>query len=296
MTAVHHRRLTVGDVDLFYREAGDPDAPVLLLLHGFPSASHMFRRLISRLAGRYRCLAPDLPGFGHTQSPPAAEFSYTFDRLAETVAGFVDGLGLERYALYLFDFGAPTGFRLAAARPESVQAIIVQNGNAYVEGLSPATEPLQAYWQDREANAGPMRDLLTLDLTRFQYVEGVGDPQLLDPDAWTLDQHFLDQPGRDQVMLDLLYDYRTNVERYPEWQAYLRSRRPPLLITWGRHDPFFSVAGAKAYLRDVPDAELHLLDTGHFALETHDAEIAEHIDAFLGRLISPADESVTSAG
>jgi pimeloyl-ACP methyl ester carboxylesterase len=282
MTAVmHHRRLAVGDVEVFYREAGDPDAPVLLLLHGFPSASHMFRRLIPRLAERYRCIAPDLPGFGHTQSPPAAEFPYTFDRLAETVAGFVDGLGLERYALYLFDFGAPTGFRLATARPEAVQAIIVQNGNAYVEGLSPETEALQAYWRDREANAGQMRDLLTLDLTRFQYVEGVGDPELLDPDAWTLDQHFLDQPGRDQAMLDLLYDYSTNVERYPEWQAYLRSRRPPLLITWGRHDPFFSVAGAEAYLRDVPDAELHLLDTGHFALETHDAEIAERIDAFL---------------
>jgi pimeloyl-ACP methyl ester carboxylesterase len=262
-----HRTVGIDGLDVFYREAGDEGAPAILLLHGFPTSSHMFRRLLPRLGTAVRCVAPDLPGFGYTTSPPAGEFAYTFDRLAEATTRFVDRVGLERFALYVFDFGAPVGFRLAAAQPERIKALIVQNGNAYQEGLSPATEPLQAYWGDRRANEPEVRGLLTLEGTKLQYTHGTRDPERLEPDAWTLDQHFLDLPGRDQVMLDLFYDYRTNVESYPRWQAYLRRHRPPTLVVWGKNDPFFTVEAAKGYLNDVPEAELHLLDTGHFALE-----------------------------
>lgn len=280
---MRHRTVEVEGIEVFYREAGAPDAPALLLLHGLPSSSHMFRGLMRRLGDRFRCIAPDLPGFGYTESPPAAEFAYTFDHLAQVVTAFADRVGLERFAMYVFDYGAPVGLRLATAQPERIEALIVQNGNAYEEGLSEATEPLQAYWRDRAAGEDDMRGLLTLEMTRFQYVEGVRDVERLSPDAWTLDQHFLDRPGRDQAMLDLLYDYRTNVESYPAWQAYLREHRPPTLVVWGRNDPFFTVEGAEAYRRDVPDAEIHLYDTGHFALEDHEGPIADRIRGFLTR-------------
>lgn len=276
-----HRTIEIDGLRIFYREAGEPDAPVILLLHGFPSSSHMYRRLLSRLGDSYRCVALDLPGFGYTQAPPADEFGYTFDRLAEMTRALVDRLGIDRFALYLFDFGAPVGFRIAAAHPGRIGALIVQNGNIYAEGLSDRFQPLHAYWRDRAGNEEAIRGLLTADTTAFQYTHGVRDPELLEPDCWTLDQHFLDLPGRDRAMLDLFYDYRTNVDSYPHWQTYLREHRPRTLVLWGRNDPLFTVDGATAIKRDVPDAEIHLLDTGHFALEDHDAEIAGHIRNFL---------------
>jgi pimeloyl-ACP methyl ester carboxylesterase len=276
-----HRTLAIDGREIFYREAGDERAPALLLLHGFPSSSHMFRLLLPALGDGFHCVAPDLPGFGYSESPPAGEFAYSFDHLAEVMTKFVDRLGLERFALYVFDFGAPVGFRIAAARPERIEALIVQNGNVYAEGLSPATEPLQAYWRDRSAHEEEMRTLLTPTITQFQYTHGARDLERLEPEAWTLDQHFLELPGRDQAMLDLFYDYRTNVASYPRWQAYLREHRPPVLVVWGKNDPFFTVDGATAFRRDLPDAEIHLLDTGHFALEEDDVEIAAHIRRFL---------------
>jgi pimeloyl-ACP methyl ester carboxylesterase len=286
MTA--HRHIDVAGLDVFYREAGDPDRPSVLLLHGFPSSSHMFRRLISRLSDRFHCVAPDLPGFGYTPAPPAGEFAYTFEHLASVLAGFVDAVGLARFSLYVFDFGAPIGLRLAAAQPARIEALIVQNGNLYTEGLSDQTQPLQAYWRDRNGNEQAIRGLLSADTTKFQYVHGARDPEQLEPDSWTLDQHFLELPGREEAMLDLFYDYRTNVELYPTWQAYLRDRRPPTLVVWGRNDPFFTTAGAQCIERDQPDAEIHLLDAGHFALEERDAEIADHIGRFLTERIPAA--------
>jgi pimeloyl-ACP methyl ester carboxylesterase len=281
-----HRTVELDGLELFYREAGDEGAPALVLLHGFPSSSHMFRHLLPRLEDAFHCFAPDLPGFGYSESPPADEFAYTFDHLAEVVTVFLDRLGVERVALYVFDFGAPVGFRIAAAQPERIKALIVQNGNLYAEGLTPATEPLQAYWRDRAAYEEEMRTLLTPAVTQFQYTHGARDPERLEPDAWTLDQHFLDLRGRDQAMLDLFYDYRTNVESYPRWQASLREHRPPTLVVWGRNDPFFAVEGANGFRRDLPDAEIHLLDTGHFALEEDGVEIGEHIRRFLRRALS----------
>jgi pimeloyl-ACP methyl ester carboxylesterase len=248
----------------------------------------MFRRLISRLGDRFHCVAPDLPRFGYTQAPPAGEFLYTFEHLASVVAAFVDAIGLARFSLNVFDFGAPVGLRLATAQPERIEALIVQNGNLYTEGLSDQTQPLQAYWHDRNANELAIRGLLSAETTKFQYVHGARDPEQLEPDSWTLDQHFLELPGREEAMLDLFYDYRTNVDLYPTWQAYLRERRPPTLVVWGRNDGFFTTAGAHSIRRDQPDAEIHLLDAGHFALEERDAEIAEHIGRFLTERLSAA--------
>jgi pimeloyl-ACP methyl ester carboxylesterase len=281
---MRHRTVDVDGIEVFYREAGAPDAPALLLLHGLPSSSHMFRELMPALADDFHLVAPDLPGFGYTESPPADRFAYTFDHLADVIDGFVDAIGLQRFAMYVFDYGAPVGFRVATRRPERIAGLVVQNGNAYVEGLSEATQPLQDYWRDRAAGEAGMQGLLTLEMTKFQYTEGVEAAEALSPDAWTLDQHFLDLPGRQQAQLDLLYDYRTNVESYPAWQAYLRDHQPPTLVLWGANDPFFIVPGAEAYRRDVPDAELHLFPTGHFALETHAAEIAGKIRAFRPRI------------
>jgi pimeloyl-ACP methyl ester carboxylesterase len=286
---MRHRTIDIDGLEVFYREAGAAGAPALLLLHGFPSSSHMFRQLIPLVSDAYHVVAPDLPGFGYTDSPPATEFTYTFDRLADVVTRFTERIGLERFAMYVFDYGAPVGFRLASAHPDRITGLIVQNGNAYDEGLSQATEPLQAYWRDRAAGEADMRGLLTPDLTRFQYLEGVEDIYAVSPDAWTLDQYFLDLPDRDEAMLDLLYDYRTNVANYPSWQMYLREHRPPTLIVWGENDPFFTVRGAEAYLRDQPEAELHLYPTGHFALETHSAEIAQRIREFLRSVQRPLD-------
>ncbi len=276
----------VGVVDVYYREAGPADAPAVLLLHGFPSSGHMFRDLIPALADRYRVIAPDLPGFGETEAPARGAFAYDFATLAETVEGFVDALGLAGYAIYVFDYGAPTGFRLALARPERVTAIVTQNGNAYEEGLSEGWTPIRRYWTEPTvANREALRRFLTPDMVRWQYVHGVADASLVSRDGSNLDCYFLGRAGRDEVQLDLFGDYRSNVALYPAFQAYFREHRPPLLAVWGRHDPFFLPAGAEAYRRDVPDAEIHLLDTGHFALETHHREIGALMRDFLGRCL-----------
>jgi pimeloyl-ACP methyl ester carboxylesterase len=272
---VVHRFADVDGVRVFYREAGPADAPALLLLHGFPSASHQFRRLMDALGTEYRVIAPDYPGFGHTQAP--AEFVYTFDRLADITEGFVESIGLDRFVLYAFDFGGPVGFRLAARHPEWIAGLIVQNANAYEEGLS---EQAREFVQ---ASADQVRDFLVLPATRGQYEGGTADPSLVAPDGWTLDQHFLDLPGRKDAQVALALDYRSNVALYPEWQRWLRDNRPPTLIVWGRHDPFFTEEGARAYLRDLPRAELHVLDTGHFALEEKLPEVAPLIAAFVDR-------------
>ncbi len=280
---IAHRHVDVAGVRVFYRESlpERAGAPVLLLLHGFPSASHQFRRLIDVLGARYRLIAPDYPGFGHTEAPDG--FTYSFDRLADVTEGFVQSLGLTRFVMYVFDFGAPVGFRLAGRHPEWVAGLVVQNGNAYEEGLSDGARDFIALRPETPGAEQTVRKLLTLEGTRGQYETGVGDPATIAPDGWTLDQHFLDLPGRKEAQVALAFDYHTNVERYGAWQAWLREHTPPTLITWGTGDPFFPEPGARAYLRDVPDAELHLFDTGHFALETHLPEIAPLIADFLDR-------------
>lgn len=277
-----YRTATVDGRKVFYREAGDPGAPTLLLLHGFPSSSHMFRNLIPLLADRYHVVAPDLPGFGFSEAPDRAGFAYTFDHLAEVIEGFTDALGLERYALYVFDYGAPVGFRLALARPERVTAIISQNGNAYEEGLSTGWNPIQAYWRDPSpANREALRSFLTPETTRWQYVHGVPDETAVAPESWALDSALMARPGNDEIQLDLFLDYASNVALYPAFQEYFRTRQPPLLAVWGKNDPFFLPPGAEAFRRDNPHAEVHFYDTGHFALETHVREIATTIRAFL---------------
>jgi pimeloyl-ACP methyl ester carboxylesterase len=283
VTRTVHRHLDLDGVRVFYRESlpERPDAPVLLLLHGFPSGSHQFRRLIDVLGSRYRLVAPDYPGFGHTEA--GADFAYSFDRLADVTEGFVQALGLTRFVLYVFDFGAPVGFRLAERHPEWIAGLIVQNGNAYDEGLSPGARDFIALRRETPGAEETIRELLTLAGTRMQYETGVRDPAELAPDGWTLDQHFLDLPGRKEAQLALAFDYHSNVERYDRWQRWLRTHTPPTLITWGVGDPFFPEAGARAYLRDLPAAELHLFDAGHFALETHLPEIAPLVAGFLDR-------------
>lgn len=284
MTA--YRTVDVDGVEVFYREAGDPSGQTLLLLHGFPTSSAQYQVLIDHLADRFHLIAPDYPGFGYTEP---LDGTTTFDRLADVIERFVETLGLERYAMYVFDFGAPVGFRLATRHPERIDALIVQNGNAYEAGIGPNLAGLAPYWEDRVAAEPAVRGFLQLDATRSQYVEGVPDPGSVNPDLWTLDQHFLDLPGRDQVMLDLIYDYTSNLTLYPAWHAYLREHQPPTLIAWGANDRYFVADGARAYLDDLPRAELHLLDTGHFALATHAADIAELIGAFHTRhAVAPA--------
>ena len=288
MPATRHRTIQADGVEVFYRESGSRGRRSLLLLHGFPSSSHMYRHLLDDLGDEFHCVAPDLPGFGLTESPSPDRFTYTFDRLAEVTDAFTRVVGLDRFALYIFDFGAPVGMRLAAAQPDRVEGLIVQNGNVYEEGLSANFEPLYAYWRDRAGHEDTVRGILTADSTRFQYTEGVRDPELLAPESWTLDQHFLELPGRKEAMLDLFFDYRTNVERYPQWQAYLREHQPRTLVVWGRNDPYFVPAGAEAFARDLPDAEISLLDTGHFALEDHGAVIASKVRSFLQQRVSAA--------
>jgi pimeloyl-ACP methyl ester carboxylesterase len=284
MTATHYRMQPVGDVEVFFREAGPADAPVILLLHGFPTSSHMFRDLMPLLADRYRVIAPDLPGFGQTKAPPRGAFDYSFDALARVIGGFVDAIGLDRYALYIFDYGAPTGLRLAMDRPERVTAIVTQNGNAYEEGFSDGWGDWQAYWRDPSpANREACRSSLSPDTIRnWQYGTGT-DPTRLSPDGYELDIAYMARAGAEEIQLDLIGDYHSNVSLYPAFQAYLRAHEPPLLAVWGRHDPAFVPAGALAYRRDVPNAEVHLLDTGHFALETHHDEIAALMRDFLDR-------------
>jgi len=281
MTTYQHA--TVDGLKIFYREAGRPDAPTVLLLHGFPTSSHMFRDLIPRLADRYHVIAPDLPGFGFSDAPDRAAFPYTFDHLASVIGRFVEVVGLERYAVYVFDYGAPIGFRLATAHPERVTALISQNGNAYEEGLSDGWNPIAKYWREpTDTNRAALREFLKPETTRWQYVHGVSDEARVAPESYTLDSALLARPGNDEIQLDLFLDYASNVALYPTFQAYLRTSRPPLLAIWGRNDPFFLPAGAEAFRRDVPNAEVHFLETGHFALETHAEEIAAAIRGFLG--------------
>lgn len=278
-----YRFQRVADVDVFYREAGPPEAPVVLLLHGFPSSSHMFRDLIPELAQRYRVIAPDLPGFGCTNAPPRGAFDYTFDHLAVVIAGFVEALALQRFALYVFDYGAPVGLRVALADPGRIAALIVQNGNAYLEGLSDAWGPWQAYWREptAEHREGCRASLSPEAIRDGQYLHGT-DRSLVAPDGYALDLAYLQRPDAAEIQLDLVLDYRSNLALYPAFQSYFRAYRPPCLVAWGRHDLAFLPAGATAYLRDLP-AEVHLLDTGHFALETHAPEIGALMRDFLAR-------------
>jgi pimeloyl-ACP methyl ester carboxylesterase len=281
---IHCRTTTVDGHKVFYREAGDPARPALLLLHGFPTSSHMFRNLIPLLADRFHIVAPDLLGFGFSDAPDRAKFSYTFDNLTKIIASFTDAIGLKRYALYVFDYGAPVGFRLAMARPERVTAIITQNGNAYEEGLSNGWESLKKYWKEpTPANRQVIRENLTPETTKWQYVHGVADESLVAPESYTLDSALLARPGIDEIQLDLFLNYATNVALYPKFHEYFAAKQPPLLAVWGKNDPFFIPPGAEAFKRDIPSAEVHFYDTGHFALETHVAEIADAIRTFLGK-------------
>lgn len=277
-----YRTVDVDGFDLFYREAGDRSKPTILLLHGFPTSGHMFRDLIPLLADRFHLVAPDLPGFGQSALPSRDSFTYSFDNIAKTIGRFVEVIGLDRFAIYVFDYGAPTGFRLALAHPERVTAIISQNGNAYIEGLSDGWNPIQRYWQDpSDENRQALRELLTPESIRWQYEEGVSDLTRLAPDGYTLDAAYTQRPGVDEIQLDLFFDYASNVELYPAFQAYFREHQPKLLAIWGKNDAFFLPPGAEAYKRDIPGAQVRFLDTGHFALETHAEEIADAIAGLL---------------
>lgn len=287
MTAIANRRADVDGFNVFYREAGPQQAPKLLLLHGFPSSSHMFRDLIPKLADNFHIVAPDLPGFGQSDLPARSTFDYTFDNLARVIDRFTEVIGFDRFAVYLFDYGAPTGLRLALKHPERIAAIISQNGNAYEEGLGEGWDPIRAYWQHAsDANRNALRSLLTLETTRWQYTHGVSDTTRVSPDGYSLDAFYLSRPGADEVQLDLFRDYRNNVALYPAFQDYFHTFRPPFLAVWGKHDPFFLPAGAEAFKRDIPDAEVHFFDTGHFALETHSTEISNTIRDFLFRRLT----------
>ncbi len=277
-----YRTIDIDGLDIFYREAGSPDAPVILLLHGFPTSSHMFRNLIPALSHKYRLIAPDYPGFGNSSMPSMDDFDYTFDRLAEVVEKFIQALDLKQYSLYLMDYGAPIGFRLAAAHPERVQALLIQNGNAYEEGLKEFWTPIKAYWQDKTTeNADKLREFLNIEATKWQYTHGVRNPEAISPDNWQLDQLFLDRPGNQEIQLALFYSYGSNPPLYPQWQEYLRKYQPPTLITWGKNDYIFPESGAHPYKQDLKNIEFHLLDTGHFALEEEGEAIANYIDNFL---------------
>jgi pimeloyl-ACP methyl ester carboxylesterase len=294
----HYRTVDVDGTAIFYREAGPADAPVILLLHGFPSAGHMFRDLIPELARDFRVIAPDLPGFGQSAAPPRERFAYTFEHLARVIGRFTEVVGLSRFALYVFDYGAPVGFRLAAANPGRISAIVTQNGNAYAEGLSAGWNPIEKYWRDpTPENRAALRELLTPASTLWQYTHGVPDPSRVAPDGRTLDDFYLARPGIADIQLDLFLDYRSNVAAYPAFQRCFRTHRPPLLAAWGRNDPFFLPAGAEAFRRDIPDADIRFLDTGHFALETHAAEIGAAMRGFLARLpreVAPARKAAAS--
>jgi len=282
---IHYRTAAVGDHQIFYREAGNPNQTSLLLLHGFPSSSHMFRNLIPLLSDRFHIVAPDLPGFGFSQSPPRSQFKYTFDNLATVIEAFTAVVRLQRYALYVFDYGAPVGYRLATRHPDRVTAIVSQNGNAYKEGLSDAWDPIRRYWAEPTTkNREVVRDaLLTFEGTRWQYTHGVADPEIIAPESYTLDAALLERPGNKDIQLDLFLDYASNVKLYPKFQEYFRKSQPPLLAIWGKNDPFFIPAGAEAYRRDNPNAVVEFLDTGHFALETHFEKIAGEIGRLMDR-------------
>ena len=281
-------RIEVNGIGVFYRAAGDSNAPVILLLHGFPTSSFMFRELIPRLANDYRVIAPALPGFGFTEVPAERKYAYTFDQLALTIEAFTQALKLSRYAIYVFDYGAPTGFRLAMVHPDRITAIVSQNGNAYEEGLGDAWGPIRQYWASpTPQNRDVLRkNILTLEGTRWQYTHGVANPESIPPESYTLDAALLERPGNKEIQLDLFLDYASNVNPYPKFQEYFRKSKPPLLAIWGKNDPFFVPAGAEAFRKDIPNAQFKFLDTGHFALETHGAEIAAAIRDFLGRRLA----------
>ncbi|MFI6080427.1 alpha/beta fold hydrolase [Streptomyces sp. NPDC051217] len=282
MADIAYRTADVDGLKVFYREAGAPDAPTLLLLHGFPSSSHMFRDLIPLLADRFHIVAPDLPGFGRSDMPARDDFDYTFEHLTDVIDGLTEVLGLDRFALYVFDYGAPVGFRIATRHPERISAIVTQNGNAYEEGLSENWSPVQAYWKDPSAaNREAIRTLVQPETTVWQYEHGVPEVTRVSPDGYGLDNYYLARDGAHEIQLDLFLDYASNVALYPTFQEYFRTNRPPLLAMWGRNDPFFLPAGAEAFKRDIPDADVRLVDTGHFALETHADEIAAAIRDFL---------------
>jgi pimeloyl-ACP methyl ester carboxylesterase len=279
-----YRTALVDGLKVFYREAGDPKAPTVLLLHGFPTSSHMFRALIPALADRYHVVAPDLPGFGFTDAPDRASFKYSFEHLTDVIDAFTQVLGIDRYAIYVFDYGAPVGFRLAIRHPERITAVITQNGNAYLEGLSEGWNPIQTYWRDPSPeNRAALRAFLQPETTQWQYTHGVSNPERLSPEAWTLDSALLARPGNDEIQLDLFGDYQSNIALYPKFQEYFRTRRPPILAVWGKNDPFFLPGGAEAFKRESPEAEVQLLDAGHFALESRGPEIAAIIRDFLAR-------------
>lgn len=287
-SAVSYQVTTVDGVKVFYREAGPKSAPTLLLLHGFPTSSHMFRNLIPKLAEKYHVIAPDYPGYGQSDQPSMDKFSYSFDNLAAVVDKFTNQLGLSKFAIYVQDYGAPIGYRIASAHPEKITAIIVQNGNAYNEGIdNEFWAPLKAFWKDKsEDNGAKLRPFFEIAATKWQYSEGFRDPATnVSPDAWVIDQAYMDRPGNKDIQLELFYSYGTNPPHYPEWQAYFRKYQPPMLIVWGKNDKIFPAAGATPYLRDLPKAELHLLNTGHFALEEDGDEIARLIRDFLGRKV-----------
>ncbi|MFI5485674.1 alpha/beta fold hydrolase [Micromonospora echinaurantiaca] len=280
-----HRTVALAGQQVFYREAGDPSRPTLVLLHGFPTSSHMFRNLITALADEYHLIAPDHIGFGRSSTPPVDRFEYSFERLTEITLALLDTLGIERFALYLHDYGAPIGLRIASRNPDRVTGLVVQSGNAYTDGFTPFWEVLFAHAKDRAAHEPAVRELLTAQATEWQYTHGVPADRLdrIAPETWTLDQAGLDRPGNKEIQLQLFWDYQFNLDAYPDFQRYFRQHRPPTLVAWGRNDEIFGAAGAEAYARDLPDAEIHLLDTGHFALETHGDEIADLIRGFLRR-------------
>jgi pimeloyl-ACP methyl ester carboxylesterase len=283
MTDIAYRTAEVDGLNVFYREAGAADAPTLLLLHGFPSSSHMFRDLIPLLADEFHLVAPDLPGFGRSDMPARGTFEYTFDHLAHVIDRFTEVLGLDPFSIYVFDYGAPVGFRIAAAHPDRITAIVTQNGNAYTEGLSDGWSPVQAYWKDPSpANRDAVRSMVQPETTIWQYTHGVDDTTRLSPDGYGLDNFYLARPGADEIQLDLLLNYASNIELYPRFHQYFRTSQPPLLAVWGSNDPFFIPAGAEAFKRDIPDADVRFFPTGHFALETHADEIADAIINFLG--------------
>ena len=291
MTTYHHAN--VRGQKLFYREAGPRNSPTIVLLHGFPSSSHMFRDLIPQLAVKFHVIAPDYVGFGYSDAPSVQEFEYTFDNLASYVEDLLfKNLGLKKFSIFVQDYGAPVGYRIASKHPDAIQSIIVQNGNAYEEGIGPAFDPMKPFWANRNPDTEkPVRGLLTKETTIFQYTHGVADADRISPDSYTLDQWFLDRPGNAEIQLDLLYNYQSNVAIYGRWHEYFRNRQPRMLILWGKNDPFFTVEGAKAYQRDIPTAELHLIDTGHFALEDFSSFIAERMRKFLDQSAAPSGAS-----
>jgi pimeloyl-ACP methyl ester carboxylesterase len=283
---ISYNTVNIEGLNVFYREAGSPDSPAVLLLHGFPTSSHMFRDLIPQLAAQYHVIAPDLPGFGFSDAPPRDTFRYSFENLAKVVGAFTEAIGLRRFALYIFDYGAPVGLRLALTHPERITAIISQNGNAYEAGLSEGWNPIQKYWKEpTPQNRAALKSFLAPEATKWQYTHGVADASRVAPESYTLDAALLARPGNDEIQLDLFLDYASNVALYPKFQAYFRTMRPPVLAVWGRNDPFFLPPGAEAFRRDNPDAEVHFFDTGHFALETHASEIGATILDFLAKRV-----------